>query len=33
MLNLMESIKGELVKVILDGIYYKGDIDDDFNRD
>ena len=32
MLELMESIEGELVKVILDGIYYKGDIDDDFTE-
>jgi len=32
MLDLMESIEGELVKVILDGIYYKGDIDEDFTE-
>jgi hypothetical protein len=31
MLNLMDSIDGKLYKVILDGIYYSGDIDDDFD--
>jgi hypothetical protein len=28
MLNIMKNIKGELVKVILDGIYFKGEIGD-----
>jgi hypothetical protein len=31
MLNLMDSIDGKLYKVILDGIYYSGKIDDDFD--
>lgn len=30
MLELMDSIDGKLYKVILDGIYYEGDIDADF---
>ena len=30
MLELMDSIDGKLYKVILDGIYYEGEIDDDF---
>lgn len=29
MIKLMSSIKGELVKVILDGIYFRGNIEDD----
>ena len=28
MLEIMENIEGELVKVILDGIYYKGTINE-----
>jgi hypothetical protein len=28
MLNIMKSVKGELTKVVLDGIYYKGVVDE-----